>query len=116
MTAKLQVALKKITEYLLNPAHRVGGHKAKLFIRYGFSRERPKELVVALIQHYKSNPISNSRRGKYGFTNCRVDGPMKTPSGRIVNLRSCWYFSDVDPTVRLSSAWIEKSKSSSKED
>jgi hypothetical protein len=88
MTTKPQVARKKVTEYLLNLAHVKGGPKAKLFIRYGFSRERPEELIVALIKHYKSNPISKSDRGRYGgFTNLCVDGPMKTPSGRTVNLR-----------------------------
>jgi len=46
----------KITEYLLNENHPVGGGKAAFFFRFGFSAERWHVLAAALDDH----PIRNS--------------------------------------------------------
>ena len=46
---------RKITGYLLSPAHPAGGSKAVFFIRHGFSIERWTELKSALLRHAVEN-------------------------------------------------------------
>jgi hypothetical protein len=41
----------KVTDYLLNPAHRYGASKARFFMQFGFTLERWEVLADALRQH-----------------------------------------------------------------
>jgi hypothetical protein len=43
---------RKASEYLLDEKHRVGGAKARLLITFGFSLDRPDELLAALLEQW----------------------------------------------------------------
>jgi hypothetical protein len=42
---------RKVTHYLLNPAHPAGGGKAWFFLRFGFSVADWQKLAEALLRH-----------------------------------------------------------------
>ena len=86
---------RKITGYLLNPAHPAGGSKAAFFIRHGFSIERWTELKSALLRHAVENEVVEQEQTRHG-TRVVVDGPLKAPDGTVLNIRSAWY---IDSTV-----------------
>ena len=83
------VPQKKIEDYLLNPSHPIGGSKAALFLRFGFSREQWRLLADALRQHARAYPVANSVSDADGTTYL-VEGPLETPSGRRPRLRTIW--------------------------
>ena len=79
----------KIENYLLNPDHPIGGGKAGFFRRFGFSREQWGHLADALRQHAQANAVANSVSDADGTTYL-VEGPLETPSGRRLRLRTVW--------------------------
>jgi len=89
------IADRKITGYLLNPAHPAGGSKASFFIRHGFSIDRWSELKSALLRHAAENEVVEQEQTSYG-TRLVVDGPLKAPDGTVLNIRSAWY---IDSTI-----------------
>jgi len=48
---------RKITHYLLNPAHPAGGSKAAFFMRFGFVAQRWDILAEALLQHARDHEV-----------------------------------------------------------
>ena len=80
----------KIVRYLLNPAHPVGGSKARFFLEHGFSAAEWSRLASALQQHARENEISETEQTKHG-TRFVVDGPLIAPDGTILNVRTAWY-------------------------
>lgn len=84
---------RKITLYLLNPAHPAGGSKAAFFLRFGFTAGEWQKLAEGLIRHVQENEVVASEETRHG-RRCVVDGPLTAPDGSILNLRSAWY---IDP-------------------
>jgi len=81
---------KKITHYLLNPAHPAGGSKAVFFLRFGFSVPQWKLLAQALLQHGIGNEVVEAAENRYG-TRYVVDGFLTAPDGTCLNIRSAWF-------------------------
>lgn len=81
---------EKITRYLLNPTHPVGGSKAAFFLRFGFSQDRLRELAAALLRHAAENEVVATEQTRHG-TRYVVDGPMGAPDGSRLNVRTPWY-------------------------
>jgi hypothetical protein len=81
---------RKITGYLLDPAHPVGGGKANFFLRFGFSRANWPEMAVALIAHARNNDVIERRLTRYGVRYA-VDGPLTAADGTTLNIRSAWF-------------------------
>jgi hypothetical protein len=84
---------KKLTHYLLNPAHPVGGGKALFFLRFGFSEAEWQLLAWALLRHARENEVAATEQTAHG-TRYVVDGPLIAPDGSRLNIRSAWY---IDP-------------------
>ena len=81
---------RKITHYLLNPAHAAGGSKASFFLRFGFTVTEWKQLADALVSHAHENDVVESEQTPHG-TRHVVDGPLIAPDGTRLNIRSAWY-------------------------
>jgi hypothetical protein len=81
---------RKITLYLLNPAHPAGGSKAAFFLRFGFKVGEWQRLAEALIRHAQENEVVETEETRYG-RRYAVDGPLAAPDGTILNVRSAWY-------------------------
>src|SRR5437773_9069878 len=83
---------KKITRYLLNPAHPAGGSKAAFFLRFGFQATDWQRLADALLRHARENEVLETAQTRHGVRYV-IDGPLTAPDGTILNVRSAWYIS-----------------------
>ncbi len=80
----------KLTLYLLNPAHRAGGSKARFFLHFGFAVAEWRRLADALAQHARENEVTETERTRYG-TRYVLDGPLTAPTGAILHIRTAWF-------------------------
>lgn len=83
------VAAEKITAYLLNPSHKRGGTKAKLLVTLGYRTEAPELLEADLRAQHLSLNATRTAQNPYGVA-YEIEGPITTPSGRIVRFCSIW--------------------------
>lgn len=60
------VSDSKITRYLLDPAHPVGGNKAKFFRSFGFSQGNWPDLKRALPDHPQTNLVTHHASTPHG--------------------------------------------------
>lgn len=85
----LRIDPAKVTDYLLNSDHPMGGAKAKFFMSVGFSSTRVEEFASALREHAAQNKIADVNPHPYGVKTV-VDCFMTTPSGKPYCIRSVW--------------------------
>jgi hypothetical protein len=81
---------RKVTLYLLNPAHPAGGSKATFFLRAGFSVAQWRLLEQSLLRHAQENDVRETEQTRHG-TRYVVDGPLGAPNGAFLNVRSAWF-------------------------
>jgi hypothetical protein len=94
---------QKITAYLLNPAHPAGGSKAAFFLRFGFTVAGWRRLAEALLRHARENEVIDSEKTRYG-ERFAVDGPLASPDGTLLNIRSAWYINSGGDAPRFVTA------------
>jgi hypothetical protein len=94
------VSERKITHYLLNPAHPVGGSKARFFLRFGFKAAEWRQLADALLRHARENDALEAEKTQHG-TRYTVDGSLISPHGVSLNIRSAWYIDAAGGAPRL---------------
>jgi hypothetical protein len=81
---------KKITHYLLNPAHPAGGSKAAFFLSFGFTVADWQQLAEALLHHVRENDVTATEQTAHG-SRYVVEGLLTAPDGSHLNIRSAWY-------------------------
>lgn len=81
---------RKVTHYLLNPAHPAGGSKAAFFLRFGFTATEWRRLAEALLQHAREHNVVETEETPHGIRHV-VEGPLTAPDGTRLNVRSAWY-------------------------
>ncbi len=81
---------RKLTAYLLDPFHPVGGSKAKFFLGLGFSQEKWTDLSEKLHLHLAENEVSRVELNKHG-TKYIIDGRFEKLNGTTLNLRTAWF-------------------------
>jgi hypothetical protein len=81
---------RKVTHYLLNPAHPAGGSKAVFFLRFGFTVAEWQRLADALLRHAQENEVVATEETRHG-TRYALDGPLSAPDGTSLNVRSAWF-------------------------
>jgi len=81
---------RKVTQYLLNPAHPAGGSKASFFLRFGFTVADWRHLAEALLRHARENDVVETEETPHGMRFV-VDGPITAPDGTCLNIRAAWY-------------------------
>ena len=94
---------RKVTHYLLNPAHPAGGSKASFFLRFGFIGNDWQRLAEALLRHARENDVVETEVTKHG-TRYVVDGPPTAPDGTRLNVRSARYINPDGGAPRFVSA------------
>jgi len=85
-----RVPERKITAYLLNPAHPAGGSKASFFLSFGFSVADWRRLADALVRHAQEGDVSETEETRHG-ARYAVDSPLLAPNGTSLNIRTAWY-------------------------
>lgn len=98
-----EVPERKITHYLLNPAHPAGGSKAVFFLRFGFTAIQWKRLADALLEHARVHEVAAMENSRYG-NRYVVDGPLAAPDGTRLNVRSAWFIDTGSEIPRLVTA------------
>jgi hypothetical protein len=93
----------KITRYLLDPAHPVGGSKAVFFLRFGFTVAEWERLAWSLRAHAIENEVSEAQENRHGVRYA-VDGPLSAPDGTVLNVRTAWFIDANSETPRFVTA------------
>jgi hypothetical protein len=99
-----RVPLEKLTEYLLNEQHPVGGSKAKWFRSLGYQADHPVTLERDLCELVRTSEVYTENDTPFG-TKYVVSGRMKSPSGKEVNLTTVWIIEPSDRSPRLVTAY-----------
>ena len=95
---------RKVTHYLLNPAHPAGGSKAAFFLRFGFTVAEWQRLAEALLQHAREHAVVETEETPHGIR-YMVDGGLVAPDGTRLNVRSAWYINPGGDAPRFVSAY-----------
>lgn len=83
------VAAEKLSAYLLNVSHKRGGPKARLLLSVGYRSDDPRSLESDLRTQHLSLDVARTSQNAYGVV-YEIEGPIKTPGGRIVRFCSIW--------------------------
>lgn len=94
---------RKITHYLLNPAHPVGGNKAAFFLRFGFTSADWPRLAEALQRVARENEVVATVQTSHG-TRYVVDGRLPTLAGPDLNVRTAGFIDSSADTPRFVTA------------
>jgi len=94
---------RKITHYLLNPAHPAGASKAAFFLRFGFKATRWRHLAAMLRRHACENQVTEEEITRYG-TRYVMDGALRAPDGNDLNIRCVWFIDDGTEVPRFVTA------------
>jgi hypothetical protein len=81
---------RKITHYLLDPHHRVGGPKSIFFFSHGFRLDNARQLEDALRQHAYDCEVMKIKDNGFGVI-YTLEGALQTPDGRTPIVRSVWF-------------------------
>jgi len=98
---------RKLTEYALNPAHPVGGNKARVFqSALGFTQADADELMRQLREGVLNNPAVPGRVDQYGarFT---VDIPVTGPNGNTAVVRSGWIYKTGSHVPEMTTVYVK---------
>jgi hypothetical protein len=93
----------KVAGYLLNPMHSDGRSKAVFFLRFGFTADEWPNMAEALVHHVLENEVVHQERTRYGMRYV-VDGPLSSPSGQLLNIRSAWFIDNGSEIPRFITA------------
>jgi hypothetical protein len=88
--ARAIVPERKITHYLLNPAHPTGRSKARFFQHFGYMADKWQILAENLMRHARENEVVAMEPGRYG-TRYVVDGFLTAPDGTCLKIRTAWF-------------------------
>jgi len=83
------IAAQKLAGYLLNVSHKRGATKARLLLSLGYRTDDAQRLESDLRAQHLSHEVTRTSENAYGVV-YEIEGPINTPSGRIVRFYSIW--------------------------
>ena len=95
---------EKITEYLLNTAHRYGAGTARFFGEFGFELAAWQTLAQALLEHAQQHEVSRVTETLFG-PRYEISGELKAPDGRAPMVRTIWQLDHGKVAPRLITAY-----------
>lgn len=95
---------EKITEYLLNPAHRYGASKARFLGEFGFELAAWETLAQALRDHAQRNEVSKVTETLFGHS-FEIIGELSAPDGRAPIVCTIWQMDHGKVAPRLITAY-----------
>ena len=102
------VPIEKVTEYLLNPLHPVGGPKARWLYALGYRLESPEQLTNDLLTIVRQSDAFTVQANFFGVKYA-VRGSLVTPSGRVARVLTIWMIKNDTSFPRLVSAFPTRS-------
>jgi len=100
------IAPEKLRDYLLNPAHKRGGPKARLLLSLGYTADDWPRLESDLRTQHLTADVHEESESEYGRCYAVV-GPLQTPGGKVVVFRSIWQIDDGSDVPRLITMYPE---------
>ncbi len=97
---EIEIPLEKVTGYVLSPTHKIGSLKAAYFRSHGFTAEKYFQFVAAIQRLVSKNEITTQVKKEYGV-NFIVDGKIKTPKKKMINVRTVWIVEGKSKKARL---------------
>ncbi len=97
---------RKFTDYALNPAHPVGGNKARVFERaLGYNQSNWQGLRDSLLRGLRQARVQPGRADQFGarFT---ADIPVTGPNGATVTVRTGWIYRPGSNVPELTTLFI----------
>ena len=91
---------QKIAGYVLNVEHRRGGSKAALLLTFGYDSANWQRLADDLRQYHLSAAVDHTKATPYGMR-YEIRAALRTPSGRLLTLRSIWQIDNGTTVPRL---------------
>lgn len=98
------VDLEKIRDYLISEKHAVGKSKAKLFRSFGYNEGNVNLLIAGLVSIVKAEKIKEAIPTEYGVKYI-IDGKLKTPDGRLLEIRTVWIINKGEEKPRFVTAY-----------
>jgi len=99
------VEAAKLTEYILNRDHPVGGDKAAYFYRFGFRLSDWQILQTALFKHAVDARVVATRLNTLRNALHTIEGQLETPDGRNPLVRTVWSIGLEDRRPRFLTAY-----------
>lgn len=96
---------RKLTDYALNPSHPVGGNKAVVFERLGFTQANAEDLMTQLRTGVMENRPIPGRVDQFG-TRFTVDIPVVGPRASGV-VRTGWIYRPGSSTPELTTLFVK---------
>ena len=87
--AEATVPGAKILDFLLNPDHPIGRHRARWLAGFGFRREAWWALRDALLDHARRARVVRREETEFGLK-CTAIGPLPSPDGRDPLAETTW--------------------------
>jgi hypothetical protein len=94
--SEVRIDPRKITHYLLDPNHKVGGPKARFFLAFGFRLDDARQFEDALRAHAYHCEIVKIEDKRIGVS-YTLQGALQTPDGREPIVRSVWFVDSAAP-------------------
>ncbi len=98
------VPAEKLTGYLLSLAHPVGRSKAVFFRALGYDEANAALLAAGLTAIATGNEVAEVEATEFG-AKYAVEGPLVTPSGVTVPLRTVWIVRSGEEAPRFFTAY-----------
>lgn len=102
------VPAEKVTEYLLNLLHPVGGPKARWLFALGYRLESPEELANDLLDIVRTSDEFTMQADRFGVKYV-VKGSLIRPNGRSARVLTIWMIEHDTSFPRLVSAFPTRS-------
>ncbi|OIO97597.1 MAG: hypothetical protein AUJ92_03280 [Armatimonadetes bacterium CG2_30_59_28] len=83
------IARDKLTDYVLNVAHRRGGPKARLRARFGYHAGNAEQSAADIRTYHVGSEVEMEYTIPYGVR-YEIRAPLRTPSGRNLTIRTIW--------------------------
>lgn len=94
------IAPDKLVHYLLNIAHKRGGHKARVLLDFGYHVNNRQQLHSDILRFHLYTDVEVMRQTPYG-TRYEIRAPLQTPSGRMLTVRTVWQIDEGTDFPRL---------------
>jgi hypothetical protein len=101
------IAPEKLTDYLLNVTHPVGGPKARWFISLGYGVDTPEQLAEDLLELVRNSSDYVDEVTGFGVK-YTVRGQLESPNGSRATVRSVWIVETDMPQPRLVTAYPDE--------
>ena len=104
---KAVIDSNKVTSYALNPAHPVGGNKAKVFeSALGYNQANAGGLIAKVQEGAQLYPAKLGAADKFG-QRITIDMPITGPNGNTATVRTGWIYDSGSSTPRMTTLYVK---------